>query len=135
MEEKRRRRREEEKSKRACDRKENEGAKQKGEKRETNRKTKRRGHTITMRRKKKEDERCGERGKGERGRAEREVSCRLGTRAGAGEVPEWLKSLGRNSAGGGSDQRKSYDVQETSMVNKDREKRTGTGQGRREGGC
>lgn len=41
-------------------------------------------------------------------------------RAEAGEVPEWLKSLGRNSAGGGSDQRKSYDVQETSMVNKDK---------------
>lgn len=54
------------------------------------------------------------------GRAEREVPCRLGTRAEAGEVPEWLKSPGRNSAGGGSDQRKSHDVQETSMVNKDR---------------
>lgn len=26
-------------------------------------------------------------------------------------MPEWLKSLGRNSAGGGSDQRKSHDVQ------------------------
>lgn len=45
--------------------------------------------------------------------------CRLGTRAAAGEVPEWLKSAGRNSAGGGSDQRKSYDVWEIAMVNKD----------------
>lgn len=44
----------------------------------------------------------------------------MGTRAEAGEMPEWLKSPGRNSAGGGSDQRKSYDVQETSVVNKDR---------------
>ena len=51
---------------------------------------------------------------------EGEVPCGLGTRAEAGEVPEWLKSPWRNSAGGGSDQRKSYDVQETSRVNKDR---------------
>lgn len=42
-----------------------------------------------------------------RARAEREVPRRLGTRAEAGEVPEWLKSPERNSAGGGSDQRKS----------------------------
>lgn len=53
-------------------------------------------------------------------RAEREVPRRSGTRAEAGEVPEWLKSPVRNSTGGGSDQSKSYDVQETSTVNKDR---------------
>lgn len=37
-------------------------------------------------------------------------------------MPEWLKSPGRNSAGGGSDQRKSCDVQE-SRVNEDRDER------------
>lgn len=52
------------------------------------------------------------------GRVERELPRRLGTRAEAGEVPEWLKSPERNSAGGGRDQRKSYDVQETSTGNR-----------------
>lgn len=51
---------------------------------------------------------------------EREVPRRSGTRAEAGEVPEWLKSAVRNSTGGGSDQGRSHDVRETSAVNKDR---------------
>lgn len=51
---------------------------------------------------------------------EREVPRRLGTRAEAGEVPEWLKSAVRNSTGGGSDQGRSHGVRETSTVNKDR---------------
>ena len=50
------------------------------------------------------------------GRAEREVPHRLGTRAEAVGVPEWFKSPGRNPAGGGSDQRKSYDVQDSLRV-------------------
>lgn len=51
---------------------------------------------------------------------ESEVPRRSGTRAEAGEVPEWLKSAVRNSTGGGSDQGRSHDVRETSTVNKDR---------------
>ncbi len=52
-------------------------------------------------------------------RESKEVPRCSGTRAETGEVPEWLKSPGENSAGGGSDQTRSHDVQET-MVNKDR---------------
>lgn len=80
---------------------------------------KKRGRTITTRKegrriwKQRNEEKEGGRFPGS---AEREVPHRLGTRAEAVGVPEWFKSPGRNPAGGGSYQRKSYDVQETLCV-------------------
>lgn len=61
---------------------------------------------------------------------EREVPRRLGARAEAIEVPDWLTSAVRNSTGGGSCQSRSHDIWEEGFL---RSKQGGAGGG--EQGC